>query len=109
LRDLDSTTATKQLFYMNLLLLGFNLIPAFPMDGGRVLRAVLAKRMNYVRATRIAATLGQAVAVIGGLAGVYLQEWMWGLIALFIFYAAGQEASQVAARAAAAARWEPGS
>jgi stage IV sporulation protein FB len=99
-RDFGSTTAVKQLFYMNLLLLAFNLVPAFPMDGGRVLRAVLARRMNYVRATRIAATIGQGVAVIGGLAGVYQQEWMWALIGLFIFFAAGQEANLVAARAA---------
>lgn len=105
--DFGSPSAVKQLFYMNALLLGFNLIPAFPMDGGRVLRAILASRMNYVRATRIAATIGQGVAVMGGLAGVYQREWMWLLIALFIFFAAGQEATQVAARAARALEPSP--
>lgn len=99
--DFDSPAAAKQLFYMNLLLLGFNLLPAFPMDGGRVLRAVLARRMNYVRATRIAATLGQTIALAGGLVGVYRREWMLALIALFIVLAAGQEANQVEARAQA--------
>jgi stage IV sporulation protein FB len=100
--DFDSPAAAKQLFYMNVLLLGFNLLPAFPMDGGRVLRAVLARRMNYVRATRIAATLGQLIALVGGLVGIYQRDWMWALIALFIVLAAGQEANQVEARAAQA-------
>ena len=100
LDDFGAPTVVKQLFYMNVLLLAFNLIPAFPMDGGRVLRALLARRLNYVRATRIAATLGQAVAVAGAIIGIYSQEWLWVLIALFIFSAAGQEATVVATRAA---------
>ncbi len=98
--DLNSPTIVKQLFYMNVLLLGFNLLPAFPMDGGRVLRALLAMRLDYVRATRIAATIGQGAAIIGAIMGIQYHEWMWVLIALFIFFAAGQEANIVATRAA---------
>ena len=98
--DFYSPSIVKQLFYMNLLLLAFNLVPAFPMDGGRVLRAVLAMRLDYVRATRIAATIGQGAAILGAIVAIQERELLWGLIALFIFFAAGQEANLVAARAA---------
>ncbi len=98
--DLEMPTVLKQLFYVNVLLLVFNLIPAFPMDGGRVLRAILASRMNYVRATRIAATIGQGAAIVGAVIGIHSQQWMWVLIAMFIFFSAGQEANIVATRAA---------
>lgn len=100
LSDFEAPTVLKQLFYMNVLLLAFNLIPAFPMDGGRVLRALLARRLDYVRATRIAASLGQTVAIGGAMLGIYNQQFLWVLIALFIFFAAGQEATMVATRAA---------
>jgi stage IV sporulation protein FB len=58
------------LLYVNTSLLIFNLIPAFPMDGGRVLRAILAKRMGMVAGTRIAVRVGQGFAVILGLVGL---------------------------------------
>jgi Zn-dependent protease len=83
----------------NLLLIAFNLLPAFPMDGGRVLRALLARRMDYVRATRIAARIGQVMAVlfvIGGVYSVYDPEGrlspMLTLIGVFIFFGARNEA-----------------
>ena len=79
----------------------FNLIPAFPMDGGRVLRAVLSLRMDRVRATRWAATAGQAVAVAFGFAGLSTGNPMLVLIAVFVFVAAGAEAQDVAMRAMA--------
>jgi Zn-dependent protease len=63
-----------QLATANIYLLLFNLIPAFPMDGGRVLRALLASRLGLLRGTRIAATLGQTFAVLGGLYGITKPE-----------------------------------
>lgn len=88
-----------ELFQINLLLLGFNLIPAFPLDGGRVLRALLSTRMPHVRATRIAAMAGQGLAMVFGVAGL-LHNPIWVLIALFVFFGAGQEAAMVETRAA---------
>ncbi|HEY8196930.1 MAG TPA: site-2 protease family protein, partial [Gemmatimonadales bacterium] len=63
----------NQLLVTNVWLLLFNLIPAFPMDGGRVLRALLASRLGLVRGTRVAATLGQVLAVAGALFGIASQ------------------------------------
>ncbi len=84
---------------LNALLLAFNLLPAFPMDGGRVLRAILATRMGYVRATRIAATIGQALAIGLGMIGLR-GEPMLVLIAFFVFLGAGAEAAAVETRSA---------
>jgi Zn-dependent protease len=84
----------------NLYLLVFNLIPAFPMDGGRVLRALLASRLGLVRGTRIAATLGQSLAVIGGFYGITRPEPLLVLIAFFVFLGANAEAAAVETRAA---------
>jgi len=81
---------------VNLLLAAFNILPAFPMDGGRVLRAVLATHMSYVAATRIAAGVGQGVAVLMGVAGLILTGNFWLIIiAIFIFLGAGAEERQV--------------
>jgi len=86
------------LLAVNVWMILFNLIPAFPMDGGRVLRATLALRMPYVKATRIAATLGQAVAVLFGVWGIFSGTPTLLFIALFVFLAAGQEHAMVQAR-----------
>ena len=85
-------------FFVNLAMLIFNLIPAFPMDGGRVLRAALALRMPYVRATRIASTVGQAFALLFGLAGLLQNNMVLIFIALFVFLAAGEERAVVQQR-----------
>jgi stage IV sporulation protein FB len=90
----------ETLMRVNLYLLVFNLFPAFPMDGGRVLRALLASRLGLVRGTRIAARLGQASAVAAGLYGLTAGEPVLVLVALFVFLGAGAEASAVETRAA---------
>jgi Zn-dependent protease/CBS domain-containing protein len=88
------------LLSVNIYLLLFNLIPAFPMDGGRVLRAILASRLGLVRGTRIAASLGQMLAIAGGLYGISRPAPLLVLIAFFVFLGANAEAAAVETRAA---------
>ena len=83
---------------VNLFIALFNMIPAFPMDGGRVLRAALASRMGYVRATEIAASIGQFVAYALGFIGL-LYNPILIFIAIFVYLAASSEAHMVALRA----------
>ncbi len=85
-----------QLGAANVVLVLFNLIPAFPMDGGRVLRSVLAMFMDYVSATRIATVIGQFSAVGLGLLGLASGNFMLLLIAGFVFLAARAENLSVA-------------
>ena len=84
-----------KLMVANYTLVAFNLVPAFPMDGGRVLRAFLAMRMDYARATNIAATIGQGCAFVFGAVGLLHSPPipMLVLVSVFVFLAAGQEAS----------------
>ena len=84
---------------VNLFLALFNMIPAFPMDGGRVLRALLASRVGYVRATGIAAAIGQFVAFALGFIGL-LYNPILIFIGIFVYLAASSEAHMVALRAA---------
>lgn len=76
---------------INVLLAVFNLLPAFPLDGGRVLRSILAQRMPYARATHVAVTAGQVFAFILGIMGLLLGAWLWLVIAIFIYMGAEQE------------------
>ena len=89
-----------RLLVSNGFVLLFNLIPAFPLDGGRVLRAALARRLGLVRATRIAGSVGQVFALALGVLGVVVSAPLTMLVAFFIFLGAGAEASAVATRMA---------
>jgi Zn-dependent protease/CBS domain-containing protein len=95
-----STSMVDRLAAVNLFLAAFNMIPAFPMDGGRVLRALLAARMGYVRATEIAAFIGQGVAFALGFIGLFYNPLLI-FIAIFVYLAASSEAHLVAIRAMA--------
>jgi len=78
----------------NLILALFNLIPAFPMDGGRLLRSILAVFLPFRRATQFAALLGQALAVVMAVAGLRTGNFFLGLVGVFVFIAAWQERRQ---------------
>jgi stage IV sporulation protein FB len=88
----------NRLAAVNLFLAVFNMIPAFPMDGGRVLRALLASKFGYVRATEIAASIGQFVAFVLGFVGLMYNPILI-FIAIFVYLAASSEAHMVALRA----------
>jgi Zn-dependent protease/CBS domain-containing protein len=92
------TSMIDRLAAVNLFLAVFNMIPAFPMDGGRVLRALLASRLGVVRATEIAAFVGQGVAFALGFVGLFTNP-MLIFIAIFVYLAASSEAHLVAIRA----------
>lgn len=81
----------QQLIWINLILGFFNLVPAFPMDGGRILRAILAMFLSREKATHAASRIGQLFAVAGGLFAVVAHQPILFLVTIFIFFAAGAE------------------
>ncbi|MGF1502591.1 MAG: site-2 protease family protein [Paracoccaceae bacterium] len=85
---------------VNLLIVAFNLIPAFPLDGGRMLRAALAFRLDRARATLIAARIGQTFAIVFAVVGLFYNPFLL-LIAIFLFFAADAEAGHESMRAEA--------
>ncbi len=88
----------QKLAWANLAMGVFNLVPAFPMDGGRVLRSILAMRLGANRATRLAVDIGQALAFAFGAVGLYAMNPLWVFIALFVFVGADQELELVKMR-----------
>jgi Zn-dependent protease/CBS domain-containing protein len=91
----------SRLMWINVSLAAFNLLPGFPMDGGRILRALLAMRLAPERATQIAARVGQGVAVVFGLVGLFWNPFLV-VIAVFVWLGAGAEHSVSTARVALA-------
>ncbi len=104
--DRPLSSLAIQLLNVNIALVLFNLLPAFPMDGGRVLRALLAMRLDHVKATRIAGRVGQVMAglfVLAGFVGIpglLAPNFFLGLIGIFIFMGAQQEITFAAMRSA---------
>jgi Zn-dependent protease len=94
---LTSGSMVERLMIVNIFLVVFNLLPAFPMDGGRVLRAILAHNMDYVQATQIAAQIGKGMALLFGFAGFFVSPILL-FIAFFVWIGASGEASQVQIR-----------
>ncbi|GMQ79321.1 MAG: site-2 protease family protein [Anaerolineae bacterium] len=86
------------IFFYNILLGLFNMIPAFPLDGGRIFRSLLAMRLDYVRATQIAAAVGKITAIAIGIYGLYNGGFFLIFIAFFIYVGATQESNMVQIR-----------
>ncbi|MAZ15839.1 MAG: site-2 protease family protein [Ahrensia sp.] len=91
----------SRLAVVNIILVLFNLIPAFPMDGGRVLRALLAMKFNRVRATAIAATIGQITSFIFGFLGLLTGNVLLIFVAIFVYMAATGESQATSFQAIA--------
>ena len=83
--------AASVFIQMNVILGLFNLVPALPMDGGRVLRGLLALKRDYLSATRIAVRIGRGIAIAGMVYAIWAGDLMLGFIALFVFMGAGSE------------------
>jgi Zn-dependent protease len=89
----------------NLLMGAFNFIPAFPMDGGRILRALLATRLDYVRATLWAASIAKVVCVIAIAVAIYYEHWLSAALFAFIVYVGEMEYRAVRRREIEEAHW----
>ena len=98
LREPTDANLAERIALGNLLLFLFNLLPAYPMDGGRILRSFLALRMPEEEATRIASGAGQALAILMGLVGLLWGNFMLMFVALFVYLGAAHEHSAVRGR-----------
>lgn len=88
--DLLDGAFVARLFWFNLIVAGFNLLPAFPLDGGRVLRALLERRYDLERATHVAARCGRVVAIVMVVGGLFVDVWLT-LIGIFVYFGASAE------------------
>jgi Zn-dependent protease len=95
----------NQLFLANLVMGTFNLLPVFPMDGGRVLRALLALRLPYLRATFVAAAIGKVLALLLAIAALWFEAYLAAVLFLFIFVVGEAEYRAVKRAEIEAARW----
>jgi Zn-dependent protease len=95
----------RHLILVNLVMGVFNLLPAFPMDGGRVFRAVLALKLSYLRATQVAVAVGKLIALAGAIYLVYLGHYLSGVLFAFIIYAGEKELRSVVRQERAAQYW----
>lgn len=84
----------RYIVWINFALFFFNLIPAFPMDGGRILRSLLAVKIGKLKATKIASSVGRVLAILFVIYGVFDQQLILSIIGLYIFMMAGMEYNQ---------------
>jgi Zn-dependent protease len=96
----------RYLLAANLVMGLFNLLPVFPMDGGRILRALLATRLPYLRATAVAATIGKVLAIIAAVIALYAGNYLLAVLFAFIFVAGDSEYRAIRNQEAAQAHWE---
>jgi Zn-dependent protease len=102
----DAKGLAQLLLHWNLIMGCFNLVPVFPMDGGRIFRALLATRMQYLRATFWAASVGKVLAVFGALMAILVfHTWLTAVLFAFIFYAGEMEYRAVQRREIEDAHW----
>ena len=94
----ESQSLLARIALANVALVVFNLLPAFPMDGGRVLRAVLAAVSDRATATRIAAAVGQGMALLFAMAGIFMNQPLLILVGIFVFFGAQAEAGEARTR-----------
>jgi Zn-dependent protease len=98
LLDPSDANLMERIAFGNLILAGFNLLPAFPMDGGRVLRAILSRYKTEDEATRVAAWTGRMLAIAMGLFGLIWGQFMIVFVAFFVYLGAAQEGAAAMGR-----------
>jgi len=103
--ELSAEGFGRYLVLVNLIMGVFNLLPAFPMDGGRVFRALLAMRFSYLRATQVAASVGKVVAVAGATYLIYTGNYLGGVLFAFIIFAGERELRSVVRHEREVAHW----